>query len=170
MPRCLRIRDREIRVFAAVVSFFGVSVVLGFAAAKGPTRLTQHLIEVALDLFPEIESQRVHPSPNPGEPAAVLTARIRPEVATKRVRQASERARTFAGGAVAGTVVVDDNGIRLAVRAASGHDLGTLFVVGVKREVRIEIWPAEGAVSPVEALPPLPVAPQPVMRLFPLED
>lgn len=140
--------------------------------AEGPSRPVQRLIEVAQDLFPEVETERVSAAPKPGEPAAVLTARLRPEVAVRRVRQASERARTFSGGAVAGAAVDGSPGIRLSVMGASGREIGTLLVVGAGREVRIEVRAAgdEAAPPPVESLPAVPVPPDPVMRTFPLQD
>ncbi len=158
-----------LHVMVVILVVFGVAAV---GAAQGVPRVVQHLIEVAQDLFPEVESQRVVPSPGPGEPAAVLTARLRPEVAFRRVRQASERARTFSGGAVAGEVEARDAGVRLAVRGVSGQEIGTLSVTGVGREVRIEVWPSDsaGGVPPVESLPAMPLAPEPVMRVFPLKE
>ncbi len=150
----------------------GLAVIPAIAVAEGPSRPVQHLIEVVHDLFPEVESQRVLPAPKPGEPAAVLTARIRPEVAIRRVRLASERARTLSGGAVAGAVVDERPGIRLAVNGASGREIGTLLVVGAGGGIRIEVQAAgdEGATPPVESLPAVPVPPEPVMRAFPLQD
>lgn len=156
----------------AGVALVVAAVVAAPVLAQGPSRPVQHLIEVVQDLFPEVESQRVLPAPKPGEPAVVLTARIRPEVAIRRVRQASERARTFPGGAVAGAAVDGSPGIRLAVKGASGREIGTLWVVGAGREVRIEVRAAgdEGAMPPVESLPAVPVPPEPVMRTFPLQE
>ncbi len=175
MIRASRIPSRSSSGSGAVISALVMVAALaastwmpGSAWGQGLARPVQHLIEVAQDLFPEVETQRVLPLPRPGEPSAILTARLRLDVAVRRVRQASERARTFSGGAVAGEATAVDEGVRLVIREGSGREIGTLVVVGAGREVRVEVRVAGGDVPPVETLPPVPVAPEPVMRTFPL--
>lgn len=177
MIRASRIPSRSSSGSGAVISALVAVAALaastwmpGSALGQGPARPVQHLIEVAQDLFPEVETQRVLPSPKPGEPSAILTARLRLDVAVRRVRQASERARTFPGGAVAGEATEVGEGVRLAVHGGSGREIGAIVVIGAGREVRIEVRVADAGTPPAESLPQVPVSPGPVMRMFPLGE
>lgn len=148
----------------------GMIAVSDLAFAQAPPRIVQHLMDAVQDLVPEVNSQRVVPSPKAGEPVAVLTARIRADIVQRRVRQASERARTFAGGLVAGVVTTEDRGTKLSIRGASGSEVGFLLFVASGRDLRIEVYSVEQAPPDPGELPVMPMEPPPVMRVFPLQE
>lgn len=151
-----------------------VTVALVFALpvfGQSSSRDVIRLAEVAEELFPEVESRRIIPDAKPGEPEAILVARLRFESAQKRLQQASQRGRVFGGSAVAGEYRALGGSAMLVIRDIAGQEIGRLVISPAGKDVQIEVkrGEAEGLV-PESVLSPAQVELEPVMKTFPLKD
>jgi len=133
-----------------------------------PTADTGLMIEVARELFPEIDAQTLMPY-EPGKLVARLTARIGFSKARARIDVATRSRRLFAGNAIVDGIMDnwEEGEVHAVVKARGSDIIGSFVVYRHETGIRIDVFGKPA--GPGDAiLPDRRVTPDPTMWLFPL--